>query len=172
MSCLRASVTKSARTVLKHSLGLSAADQSKLHCVIQALKEIWSKVNTAKVSSIDSTRRRKYRRLGIESKKQASQCEYENFENELMRDQFIAGLVSKQIRVELIGKGHRHEDEERQKVSLRESKWLRLQKQYEATTITNKLMKDARGNQNQSEQINYTNNQGRRSMNRDSGRQH
>ena len=80
---------------------------------------------------------------------------YENFENELMRDQFIAGLVSKQIRVELIGKGYRHEDEERQKVSLRESKWLRLQKQYEATTITNKLMKDARGNQNQSEQINY-----------------
>ena len=40
-ACLRASLTKSARTVLKYSLGLSAADQLKPHCVIQALKEYY-----------------------------------------------------------------------------------------------------------------------------------
>ena len=35
MACLRASLTKSARTVLKYSLGLSEADQVKSPCVIQ-----------------------------------------------------------------------------------------------------------------------------------------
>ena len=38
MACLRASSTKSVRIVLKYSLSLSAAGQSKPHCVIQALK--------------------------------------------------------------------------------------------------------------------------------------
>ena len=35
---------------------------------------------------------------------------YENFAVELMRDQFIAGLTSRPLRVKLIGKGHRHRD--------------------------------------------------------------
>ena len=86
-----------------------------------------------------------------------------------MRDQFIAGLVSEQIQVKLIGKTHRHKDGERGKVSLREV--VEIAKAYEATTITNKLMKDARGNQNQSEQVNYSNNQRRQSTNRDRGRE-
>ena len=85
-----------------------------------------------------------------------------------MRDQFIAGLVSEQIRVKLIGKGHRHKDGERKKVSLREV--VEIAKAYEATTITNKLMKDARGSQNPSEQVNYSNDQRRQSTNRDRGR--
>ena len=41
-------------------------------------------------------------------RKQAAQCEYENFADEWMRDQFIAGLASEPLRVKLIGKGHRH----------------------------------------------------------------
>ena len=125
MVCLRASLTKSARTVLKYSLGLSAADQLKPHCVIQALKEYYG-------ASIGvSGERQKFLRLIQQEgenigdwesrvRNQAAQCEYENFEDELMRDQFIAGLVSEQIRVKLIGKGHRHKDGERKKVSLRE----------------------------------------------------
>ena len=34
---------------------------------------------------------------------QGAQCEYENFADELMRDQFIAGLASETLRVKLIG---------------------------------------------------------------------
>ena len=41
MACLRASLTKSARTVLKYSLGLTEENQTKPHCVIQALKECY-----------------------------------------------------------------------------------------------------------------------------------
>ena len=35
---------------------------------------------------------------------QAAQCEYENFADELMKDQFIAGLTSEPLRVKLNGK--------------------------------------------------------------------
>lgn len=174
MACLRASLTKPARTVLKYSLGLSAADQMKQNCVIQALKEYCG-------ASIGvSGERQKFLRLIQQEgenigdwesrvRNQGAQCEYENFEDELMRDQFIADLVSEQIRVKLIGKGHRHKDGERQKVSLREV--VEIAKAYESTTITNKLMKDARGNQNQPKQVNYSSNQRRRSTNRDRGRE-
>ncbi|CAB4006885.1 tRNA-splicing endonuclease subunit Sen34 [Paramuricea clavata] len=80
-----------------------------------------------------------------------------------MRDQFIAGLVSEQLRVKLIGKGHRHRDGDRSKVSLREV--VEIAKAYEATTITNKLMKNAR--ESQQEQVNYSNSQRRQPVNRD-----
>ena len=51
---------------------------------------------------------------------QAAQCEYKNFADGLMRDQFIAGLTSEPLRVKLIGKGHRHRDTAQSKVTLRE----------------------------------------------------
>ena len=70
---------------------------------------------------------------------QSAQCEHESFEDKLMRDQFIAGLISEQPRVTLIGKGHRHKDGERAKVSLREV--VEVAKAFEATTVTNQLMK-------------------------------
>ena len=72
-------------------------------------------------------------------------------------------MCNKVTLVKLMGKGRRHNDGRRQKVTLREA--------YEATTITNKLMKDARGNQNQSERINDSINQPRQSTNRDRGRE-
>ena len=50
---------------------------------------------------------------------QAAQCEYQDFAEELMRDQFIAGLMSVPLRVKLIGKGHRHKTTQA-KVKLRE----------------------------------------------------
>ena len=163
MACLGASLTKSARTVLKYSFGLSEADQVKPHCVIQALKEYYG-------ASIGvSGEWQKFLRLIQQEGKNMGDRELRvNFEDELMRDQFIAGLVSEQIRVKLIGKGHRHKDGEQGKVSLREV--VEIAKAYEATTI-NKLMKDARGNQNQSEQVNYSNNQRRQSTNRACGRE-
>ena len=168
MACLRASLTKSAGTVLKYSLGLTEENQTKPHCVIQALKEYYG-------ASIGvSGERQKFLRLiqqddetigAWESRvrNQAAQCEYENFEDELMRDQFIAGLVSEQLRVKLIGKGHRHRDGDRSKVSLREV--VEIAKAYESTTITNKLMKNAR--ESQQEQVNYSNSQRRQPVNRD-----
>ena len=56
-----------------------------------------------------------------------------------MRDQFMAGLTPEQLRVKLIGKGHRHKGGERSKVSLREV--VEVAKAFEATTVTNQLIK-------------------------------
>ena len=113
MACLRASLSPAARTVYKYSLGLSEADLKKPHSVVNALGEYYG------ASVGVSGKRQKFLRLlqqendSIASWKtrirnQAAQCEYQDFEVELMRDQFIAGLTSDTLRVKLIGKGHRH----------------------------------------------------------------
>ena len=83
---------------------------------------------------------------------QAAQCEYENFADELMRDQCIAGLTSEPLRVKLFGRGHRHRDTAQSKVTLREV--VEIAKSHEATTFANQLMKNARGTQQ--EQVNFT----------------
>ena len=72
---------------------------------------------------------------------QAAHCEYQDFVEELMRDQFIAGLTSVALRVKLIGKGHRHKTTQA-KVKLREV--VEVAKIFEATTFANQLMKTAR----------------------------
>jgi hypothetical protein len=130
-------LTPSARTVYKYSLGLSEAEQKKPQSVLQALREYYG-------ASIGvSGERQKFLRLlqqdaeSISSwesriRNQSAQCEYESFEDELMRDQFISGLTSEQLRVKLIGKGHRHKDGERAKVTLREV--VEVAKTFEATT--------------------------------------
>jgi len=82
---------------------------------------------------------------------QAAQCKYQDFANELMRDQFIAGLMSDALRVKLIGKGHRHKTTQA-KVKL--YKVVEVAKTFEATTFANQLMKTARNTQQ--EHINYT----------------
>ena len=51
---------------------------------------------------------------------QAAQCEYETFADELMRDQFTAGLASEPLLVIVIRKSHWHTDTLRSKVTLRE----------------------------------------------------
>ena len=80
----------------------------------------------------------------------APQSEYQDFADELMRDQFI-GLTSDALRVKLIGKGHRHKTTQ-EKVKLREV--VEVAKTFEATTFANQLMKTARNTQQ--EQVNYT----------------
>ena len=71
--------------------------------------------------------------------------------DELMRDQFIAGLTSDALRVKLIGKGHRQKTTQA-KVKLREV--VEVAKTFEAITFSNQLMKTARNTQQ--EQVNYT----------------
>ena len=157
MACLRASLSPSARAVYKYSLGLLEQDQSKPHMVINALKEYYD-------ASIGvSGQRQKFLSL-LQNKEesvaswetrihnQAAQCEYENFADELIRDQFIAGLTSEPPRVKLIGKGHRHRDTAQSKVTLREV--VEVAKSHEATTFANQLMKNARCIQE--EQVNFT----------------
>ena len=73
---------------------------------------------------------------------QASQCEYENFADEFMRDQFIAGLTSESPRVKLICKSHRHRDAAQTKVKLREV--VEIAKGFEATIMVSQLLKTAR----------------------------
>ena len=157
MACLRASLPPAVRMVYKYSLGLDETDMKKPHRVIQALKEYYG-------ASIGvAGERQKFLRLfqqenesiGVwESRvrNQGAQCEYDEYADELMRDQFIAGLVSEQLRVKLIGKGHRHRDGTQAKVTLREV--VEVAKAFEATSFTNELMKTARGSQ---EQVNYNN---------------
>ena len=82
---------------------------------------------------------------------QAAQCEYEDFADELMRDQFIAGLTSDALRVTRIGKGHSHKTTPA-KVKL--CKLFEVAKTFEATKFANQLMKTARNTQQQ--QVNYT----------------
>ena len=101
MACLRASLSLSpaARTVYKYNLGLSEANLKKPHSVVNALREYYG------ASVRVSGKRQKFLRLlqqeneSIVSwetriRNQAAQCEYQNFADELMRDQFIAGLMS------------------------------------------------------------------------------
>ena len=156
MACLRASLSPAARTVYKYSLGLSEADLKKPHSVVSALREYYG------ASVGVSGERQKFLRLlqqeneSIASwetkiRNQAAQCEYQDFADELMRDQFIAGLTSDALRVKLIGKGHRHKTTQ-EKVRLREV--VEVAKTFEATTFANQLMKTARNTQQ--EQVNYT----------------
>lgn len=154
IACLRASLPPAARAIYKYSLGLSDEDQKKPHLVIDALRKFYG-------ASIGvSGERQKFLRLLQEEnepiaswetrvRNQGAQCEYEDFADELMRDQFIAGLTSEALRVKLIGKGHRHRDSQT-KVALREV--VEAAKSFEATTYANQLMKTARGNQ---EQVNF-----------------
>ena len=83
---------------------------------------------------------------------QAAQCEYGNFADELMRDQFIARLTAEPLRIKLIGKGQRHRDTPQAKATLQEV--FEVAKSHEATTFANQLMKNARGIQQ--EQVNFT----------------
>ena len=157
MACLRAALSPAARAVYKYSLGLTEDDQKKPHMVLNALREYYG-------ASIGvSGERQKFLRLlqneneSIASwetrvRNQSAQCEYENFADELTRDQFIAGLTSEALRVKLIGKGHRHRDTAQTKVTLREV--VEVAKAFEATTFANKLMKTARNTQE--EQVNFT----------------
>ena len=88
---------------------------------------------------------------------QAAQCEYEDFADELMRDQFIAGLTPDALRVKLIGKGHKHKDTAQTKVTLREV--VEIAKTFEATMVANQLMKTARDTQQEqvnTQQVNFT----------------
>ena len=154
IACLRASLPPAARAIYKYSLGLSDEDQKKPHLVTDALRKFYG-------ASIGvSGERQKFLRLLQEEnepiaswetrvRNQGAQCEYEDFADELMRDQFIAGLTSEALRVKLIGKGHRHRDSQI-KVALREV--VEAAKCFEATTYANQLMKTARGNQ---EQVNF-----------------
>ena len=154
IACLRASLPPAARAIYKYSLGLSDEDQKKPHLVIDALRKFYG-------ASIGvSGERQKFLRLLQEEnepiaswetrvRNQGAQCEYEDFADELMRDQFIAGLTSEALRVKLIGKGHRHRDSQT-KIALREV--VEVAKSFEATTYANQLMKTARGNQ---EQVNF-----------------
>ena len=157
MACLWAALSPAARAVYKYSLGLAEDDQKKPHMVLNALREYYG------ASIRVSGERQKFLRLLQNENKstaswerrvrnQAAQCEYENFADELTRDQFIAGLTSEALRVKLIGKGHRHRDTVQTKVTLREV--VEVVKAFEATTFANKLMKTARGTQE--EQVNFT----------------
>ena len=157
MACLRASLSPVARTVYRYSLGLGEADQKRPHCVVAALREYYS-------ASIGALReRQKFLRLlqneneSIAScetriRNQAAQCEYEDYADELMRDQFIADLMSDALRVKLIGKGHKHRDTGQTKVTLREV--VEVAKTFEETAFANQLMKTARNTQQ--EQVNFT----------------
>lgn len=136
-------------------MGLSEASQKKPHLVINALKEYYG-------ASIGvSGEPQKFLRLLQEEnesiaswetrrRNQGAQCEYENFTDEFMRDQFIASTGSETLHVKLIEEGHRHKVSQT-KVTLREV--VEVPKKFEATMYANQLMKTTRVTQ---EQVNFT----------------
>ena len=156
IACLRASLSPSARTVYKYSLDLRESDLKKPHSVFNALREYYG----ASVGVLGE-RQRFLRLLQQENesiaswertiRNQAAQCEYQDFAEELMRDQFIAGPTSDALRMKLIGKGHRHKTT-KAKVKLREV--VEVAKTFQATRFANRLMKTARNTQQ--EQVKYT----------------
>ena len=145
-----------ARTVYKYSLGLSEADLKKPHSVVSALGEY----HCASVG-VSGERQTLLRLLQQENesiaswetkiRNQAAQCEYQDFADELMRDQFITSLTSDAFRVKLIGKGRRHKTTQ-EKVKLREV--VKAAKTFEAAAFAEQLMKTARNIQQ--EQVNFT----------------
>jgi len=113
IACLTASLPPAGGAIYKYSLGLSDEDQKKPHLVIEALKKFYGTIIGV------SGERQKFLCLLQEENEpiaswemrvhnQGSQCEYKDFADELMKDQFIAGSTSKALHVKLIGKRHRH----------------------------------------------------------------
>ena len=157
MACLRASLSPAARAVYKYCLGLSEQYQNKQHMVINALKEYYGASigvsgERQKFLSLLQSEEESIASWETRIRNQAAQCEYENFADELMRDQLIAGLKSEPLRVKLIGKGHRHRDTAQSKLTLREV--VEIAKSHEVTMFANQLMKNARGTHQ--EQVNFT----------------
>ena len=142
MAYLRASLSPAARTVYKYSLGLSEADSKKPHSVLSELRETYGTSAGERQKSLRLLQQENESIASWETKirNQAAQCEYQDFADELMRDQFI-GLTSDALRVKLIGKGHRHKTTQ-EKVKLREV--VEVAKTFEAATFANQLMKTAR----------------------------
>ena len=157
MACLREALSSAARAMYKYSLGLAEDDQKKPHMILNALREYYG----ASIG-LSGEQQKLLRLLQNENesvaswetrvRNQVAQCEYENFADELTRDQFIVGFTSEALRVKLIGKGHRHRDTAQTNVTLREV--VEVAKVFEATTFVNKLKKTARGTQE--EQVNLT----------------
>ena len=157
MACLRASLSPAARAVYKYSLGLSEQDQNKPHMVINALKDYYGasiRVSGERQKFLSLLQNDEESIASWETRihNQAAQCEYENFADELMRYQFMAGLTSEPLHVKLIGKCHKHRDTAHTKVTLQEV--VEIAKSHEATTFANQLMKNARGTHQ--EQVNFT----------------
>ena len=103
MACLRESLSPAERTVYKYSLGLDIKP-IKINLIVLSP----SLENGASIE--ESGDQQKFLRLlpnenesiatwetGVRN--QAAQCEYEDFADELMRDQFIGGLTSEALRV-------------------------------------------------------------------------
>ena len=146
MACLQVSPSPASRAVYKYSLGLSAEDLAKPQLVVNALREYY-------VASIGvSSERQKFLRLlqsedesigswEMRIRNQASKCEYENFTDEFVWDQFITSLAYETLRVKLIGKGHRHQDAAQTKVKSREV--VEIAKSFEATTFASQLIRTA-----------------------------
>ena len=112
IACLRTSLPPAARAIYKYSFGLSDEDQKKPHLAIGVKKILWCQHRSFR-------ERQKFLCLLQEENEpiiswetrvhnQGAQCEYEDFADELTRDQFTAGLISEALRVKLIGKGYRH----------------------------------------------------------------
>jgi len=98
-------LSPAARTVYKYSLGLSEQDQSKPHTVIHTLKKYYSTSigvlgERQKFLSLLQNEEESIASWETRFNNQAAQGKYENFADELMRDQF-AGLTSDPLHVKV-----------------------------------------------------------------------
>ena len=142
MACLRASLSPAARAVYKYSLGLSEQDQSKPHMVINDLKEYYGASigvsgGRQKLLSLLQNEEESIASWETRIRNQAARCEYENFGDELMRDQFIAGLTSEPLRVKT--------DWERSKIETRQNQKSLYEKSFANHAVNEKCPRHPAG---------------------------
>ena len=96
--------------VYKYSLSSCEAYLKKPHSVVNGLREYYGASVGTSFLLLHVLQQENESIVSWETRtwNQAAQCEYQDFAEKLMRDQFIAGLIWDALQVKLIGKGHGH----------------------------------------------------------------
>ena len=157
MSTLRATLPSKMKRLINpnnKTLGLSNADKGNPVKVIQALirrfgGSVSVQAERTKMGRMFQTEGESISAWECRVVERAKYCEYGDFEDQACRDRFIAGLVDETLQGKLNTNGHRNK--EGNIVEFRAV--VEIAKNYESSTDARRLMRQARGDQ---EQVNWT----------------
>ena len=159
MSTLRTAMSDEIKSLYKHNLKFNEdKDRDSPKKVLRALMDYFSEA--VGVLAERTTFNKMFQNEGesisdweCRCRKQGARCDFSAYEDELVRDRFIAGLIEESLQAKLINQGHRNE-ETKQKITLR--KVVSVAKTWESASKTKQLMRLARGTTDQ-ESVNWTN---------------
>lgn len=160
MSTLRTAMSDEVKSLYKHNLKFaSPKDSDSPKKVLRALLDYFSEA--VGVLAERTTFNKMLQNEGesisdweCRCRKQGARCDYGSYEDELVRDRFIAGLNEESLQAKLINQGHKNE-ESKEKITLR--KVVSVAKTWESANKTKLLMRQARGSADQ-ETVNWTSN--------------